>query len=678
MSKKLNVFQLKVLAWIFEALLPPQKEHQENETNYYEVLEVSKKATQEEIRRAYKKKSLRYHPDKVAQKGLDQGMTREASVRRFQDIKEAYETLNDDEKRRIYDALGNIGVQILNNPSGVMDPSTVLDNLGKASCLNKSKLFFLVILFFGFILCLPILVCSKIDQNLEVAKGGNSDDLILANTKWVLILIPLWFLNTLVIAVLASAKAWVSLVSVVSIFVQEIFLALKWDQTISWDYAIIFIPLYFHHALKIFQAIFLIGKVRSDVRKMTTVKYLEKNHLNNDTENVGRRYEDLTDEEKDELSKKYIIVHVPPNASEDPLITDEETQLFMQIASSPEYQQRMDILDGCYHTLSTIILFRIAFMVLLVFKLDDNKHWDWFIVFVPIWIELAYNILPSCWMCCCSCLFSPGADFEIQQSTNVEDDLDEFHMEGPEMSSSAAQANENEETKTKRAPSPKKTKASNSKSEEVSESVDEPIKMKDDNISRASGSNYPEMSPLYATEDVNAPLRPKASEKKTPVVGNDEESDYTEDVPPEKDWSEPDEGEAKAMEKQAKAFSACCFHSILCMVLSLFLVKLNTADSYNKDEGTDPGYSAYWIAFPIFFFSGLTFCLCCCLIYSGVETDTFARKGDESAKEGDPNTVNPPTVETNTPTIKPTTNLATPKTDLSDMNHSAYYDDDLD
>ena len=77
------------------------------------------------------------------------------------------------------------------------------------------------------------------------------------------------------------------------------------------------------------------------------------------------------------------------------------------------------------------------------------------------------------------------------------------------------------------------------------------------------------------------------------------------------------------------------------------------------------------------------------MIYSGVETDTFTRKEDESAKEGDPNAVTPPTapvesvnpaptVAATTPTNKPNDNVATPQTDLSDMNQSVFYDDDLD
>lgn len=67
--------------------------------NYYEVLGVSKDASQEEIRRAYKDLAKKYHPD----------MNRNSSVSetKFKEINEAYEVLKDPEKRRKYDELQN-------------------------------------------------------------------------------------------------------------------------------------------------------------------------------------------------------------------------------------------------------------------------------------------------------------------------------------------------------------------------------------------------------------------------------------------------------------------------------------------------------------------------------------------------------------------------------------------
>lgn len=66
--------------------------------DYYKTLGVSKNASQDEIKKAYRKLAIKYHPDKNPD---DQ-----ASEDKFKDIAEAYEVLKDPEKRKQYDALG--------------------------------------------------------------------------------------------------------------------------------------------------------------------------------------------------------------------------------------------------------------------------------------------------------------------------------------------------------------------------------------------------------------------------------------------------------------------------------------------------------------------------------------------------------------------------------------------
>ena len=61
-------------------------------TDFYKVLEVDEKATQEDIKKSYRKLSLKYHPDKNP-----------ATEEKFKEISQAYETLGDNEKRREYD-----------------------------------------------------------------------------------------------------------------------------------------------------------------------------------------------------------------------------------------------------------------------------------------------------------------------------------------------------------------------------------------------------------------------------------------------------------------------------------------------------------------------------------------------------------------------------------------------
>ena len=70
--------------------------------DYYEILEVSKGASAEEIKRAYRKKALKYHPDKNPD-------DKEAEEK-FKEAAEAYEVLSNPEKRQRYDQFGHAGV----------------------------------------------------------------------------------------------------------------------------------------------------------------------------------------------------------------------------------------------------------------------------------------------------------------------------------------------------------------------------------------------------------------------------------------------------------------------------------------------------------------------------------------------------------------------------------------
>jgi len=73
------------------------------ETDYYKVLGVGKKASNSEIKKAYRKLALKYHPDQT--KGDKQAEAK------FKRISEAYAVLSDKEKRQQYDTFGSAGFQ---------------------------------------------------------------------------------------------------------------------------------------------------------------------------------------------------------------------------------------------------------------------------------------------------------------------------------------------------------------------------------------------------------------------------------------------------------------------------------------------------------------------------------------------------------------------------------------
>lgn len=69
--------------------------------DYYKLLEIDKTATQEEIRKAYRKMVKKWHPDRHQE-------NKQVAEEKFKEIQEAYEILSDPEKRKLYDRFGFI------------------------------------------------------------------------------------------------------------------------------------------------------------------------------------------------------------------------------------------------------------------------------------------------------------------------------------------------------------------------------------------------------------------------------------------------------------------------------------------------------------------------------------------------------------------------------------------
>jgi len=71
-----------------------------SKSDYYDILGISKAASADEIKKAYRKQALEWHPDRHRDE-------KEAAEKRFKEINEAYQVLSDSQKRQAYDQFGH-------------------------------------------------------------------------------------------------------------------------------------------------------------------------------------------------------------------------------------------------------------------------------------------------------------------------------------------------------------------------------------------------------------------------------------------------------------------------------------------------------------------------------------------------------------------------------------------
>ena len=81
-----------------------------SQRDYYDVLGVSRSASDRELKKAFKKLAMKYHPDRNPDDP--------AADQKFKEAAEAYEILSDSEKKSAYDQFGHAGVQGMGGGAG--------------------------------------------------------------------------------------------------------------------------------------------------------------------------------------------------------------------------------------------------------------------------------------------------------------------------------------------------------------------------------------------------------------------------------------------------------------------------------------------------------------------------------------------------------------------------------
>jgi DnaJ domain len=639
-----------LLVNLFSALLPPLDP---NERNFYEILKVERNASNDDIRKAYKKLSLKLHPDKVAQRGESK---REEAAAEYEKVQEAYAVLVNDEKRQKYDLLGSPTRYRFVAQGAIASPSALYDNLSGASFVDKTRLMMFITIIILLILTQPILIAAKINQTLE--EQGT-----LADSSWFAIFSPYWIIGGLVmilsLAITPFVPAGERLPICVSIaeqflwYLGLIFLCLRWDGTWTSTYGRIFIPIYLAVLLRWTQSVLILRKVRQDVTKMVTVEFLEREVLK------GKSLEELEEAELADIRKQFLVITVAPDfvpIAEEGTTLDEAKLEEQKVEASPEFQAATEIYNATLGGLAPSVVFGTIFMILVTRKLDGHIAASWWVVFVPVWIERGTRWILNLHHCVCGTVASDEIVLPMTNQMNGnEGNNDEQKMDNNQTADEDAPKKNNGSSvpRAKSVKQPTTAKANDDMGNNLASSkmggvcddkssstkddervTDEDSKQKNTVVKDARKEK--ESSPPITDQEAKAAGTGSNGEDNEEYIHLDEETFRA--------WqSAYEQAEENAMQQQAKASSEWCNITFQLILTCLVVAKIQK--NWENSNPEDVGFSVFWILFPFFLFFGFI-CCCCALLVYGASPGSASDLQEGETNDGEKQDVeNPPTAQ---------------------------------
>ena len=340
----------------------------DDNTEYYVLLGIDKRADIDIIKKAYKKASLNLHPDKLAQKGITQTAEHREQ---FVKIKEAYEVLVDPKRRKLYDEIGASGLKLLESPQEV-NPADLLKNFQK----NKSDRFTIALLFLFIIfslLVLPVLFSLKCDG---------------LNIPWTALWSPMWAVDILLLISIVAIfrmkskkskndedstslqediideendddemdgpsfpEKVINAIVTTSFVLAQIFILMRLDENIQWNWFAVFAPWFAYEAINVI-SILIYGTAFSTIS--------------------------------------------PPSQYDSSINTDESGDEFLmkKVTEEGEYFKRM-ITKSTDRKQIIVSILRAWLAIFLAVKSNHTVDWNWGLVLLPVWVYLFYSYIES-------------------------------------------------------------------------------------------------------------------------------------------------------------------------------------------------------------------------------------------------------------------------------------------